>query len=107
MTMQKFAVAALAAAAFATPAAAQEVIRKGEFDLNTRAGVEALNQRIENAARRACATSGKRSLSDWQDERRCVSDAIAQAAAQVPQVAQLRAQNDRQPASTRSLIASN
>lgn len=106
MTVSKFALAIVAAAAFATPAAAQVEIRKSDFDLSSRADVERLNNSIEDAARTVCRTTGLRRLADVMAERECVRDAITRAAESVPQVLQLRAEDARKGQTTGSLIAS-
>lgn len=107
MTVSKFALAAFAAATFATPAAAQVEIRMSDYNLSDRADVERLNDRIEEAARQVCRTSGQRRLSDVLAERECVRDAAARAAESVPQITQLRAENARKDRNTGALIASN
>lgn len=107
MTISKIALAVVAAATFATPAAAQVEIRMSDFDLSSRADVERLNNEIDLAARKVCRTTGARRLADVIAERECAREVAARTAESVPEVSQLRAENSRKPQTAGSLIASN
>ena len=74
---------AAAALAFAavTPVLAQEyeqeVVRFGDLDLNSRAGANALIQRIENASERVCGfRTGAQPLTQHQYTRACTQETM-------------------------------
>lgn len=73
-------IAALALAGFTTPAwantQAQEV-QIADLDLTTAQGQQALDNRLNSAARASCGTPGSRSLQALSAHRRCREAALA------------------------------
>jgi UrcA family protein len=86
-----FALAALAAAAFViVPTAAQEpvsadrtvAVRHADLDLASRAGVAALDRRIQAAVREACGTASDADVRGKNQVQQCRADTLASVAAQ-------------------------
>ena len=80
------AAAALAATAFAVPAAAETVeVKYDDLDLSTRAGQDKLERRIESAARSACGMSDIRTgrLTPSTAQRQCFQQTKASVHEQV------------------------
>lgn len=78
--------AALALSGIAAASSRQvesRVVRFGELNLNSRAGVAVLHKRIRNAAESVCGNLNSRVLGMRDAFDRCVADAVAQGVASV------------------------
>ena len=77
------------APALAEPVQPQNVaiVHTGDLDLTTRAGREALDHRLVNAAYEACGTASDVDLAGKNKARECRADVLASARAQSDQLA--------------------
>ena len=81
--MRKITIAALAAlslAAFSTPASAESrsvAVQYADLDLDSPAGMAALEGRIQAAAQRICGKAQVRNVHDGADQQRCIRETQA------------------------------
>jgi len=79
--------AALAISGYASASASNPlpsvVVKYGDLDLNTRAGVKRLHSRLRTAAQQVCSELNSRVLGLREEYDRCVKDAITQSVASV------------------------
>ena len=81
--MRKITIAALAAfslAAFSTPASAETQsvsVQYADLDLDSPAGMAALEGRIQAAAQRICGKAQVRNVHDGADQQRCIRETQA------------------------------
>lgn len=88
--MRKFvivpALAALSLAAFATPASAETQsvsVTYADLDLDSPAGMAALESRIEAAAKKICGRTEVRNVHDGADQQRCVQQTQASVSVEI------------------------
>lgn len=89
-TLQSIAFAALAFAAFASPAAAETgrshegvQVFYGDLDTTSQAGAKALLTRIRTAARQVCGWDRQARGLELQQQRACLDGAVSRAVARV------------------------
>jgi UrcA family protein len=70
-------------AAAATPHLESRVVRYGDLNLNSRAGVASLHKRLRNAAESVCGNTNSRVLGLLDAYDQCVAEALTQGVASV------------------------
>ena len=87
--MRKFIVPALAAlslAAFSTPASAETqsvAVQYADLNLDSPAGMAALEGRIQAAAQRICGKAQVRNVHDGADQQRCIRETQASVSVEI------------------------